>query len=170
MEKGIAHIIFGPIGAGKSTFAFELSKLHKAIKFSTDEWFKTLFFDDIKGMPNLEWTFERITRCENQIWVIAKQLLVAGSDVVLDLGLHRISDRKRFKTLCEEFDIEYQFYFLSADRTIRQKRILKRNEGNGETFDFPVSPEIFEITDRMFEVPCKSEVLYTKHIDTGTSA
>ena len=52
-----------------------------------------LFFNDMRGMPELEWTFERISRCETQIWAIAKKSLFNGNDVVLDLGLHKFSDR-----------------------------------------------------------------------------
>ncbi len=99
--EGRVHIIFGPIGAGKSTFSLDLAQKKKAIKFSTDEWFKVLFFDDMEGMPKIEWTFERIARCESQIWRIALQSLNTGNDVVLDLGLQKVTDRERIKDYCE---------------------------------------------------------------------
>lgn len=170
MRKGHAHIIFGPIGAGKSTFALELSNKHRAIKFSTDEWFKNLFFNDMNGMPELSWTFERISRCETQIWSIAQQSINCGNDVIFDLGLQRIADRDRIKLQCEEMNVEYQFYCLVADKNIRRERVIKRNQGTGDSFSFPVSPEMFEITDGMFEEPKESELVYTKYVDTGKVA
>lgn len=167
MKKGCAHIIFGPIGAGKSTFSLKLSKQHSAIKFSTDEWFKSLFFDDMNGMPELSWTFERISRCEAQIWSIALQSINSGNDVIFDLGLQRLADRERIKLQCEEMNVEYQFYCLVADKKIRRERVVERNKGTGDSFSFPVSPEMFEITDGMFEKPNEPELEYTKYVDTG---
>jgi len=84
MNKGCAHFIFGPIGAGKSTFAWQLAKQHKAIKLSTDEWFKTLYYDDISDIPALDWTFQRITRCERQLWSNAQQSIELGNDMIFD--------------------------------------------------------------------------------------
>jgi len=164
--KGCVHIIFGPIGAGKSTFSLDLAQKQKAIKFSTDEWFKTLYYDDMEGIPKIEWTFERIARCEAQIWRIALQSLNMGSDVVLDLGLQKVSDRERIKEQCDEAGLEYVFYCLVADKGVRQKRVVERNNGVGETFQFSVSPEMFEITDRMFEPPTESEITFINYIDT----
>lgn len=170
MKKGCAHVIFGPIGAGKSTFSLELSKQYNAIKFSTDEWFKNLFFDDMNGMPELPWTFERISRCETQIWSIAMQSINCGNDVIFDLGLQRLEDRERIKLKCEEMDVEYQFYCLVADKNIRKERVVERNNGTGDTFSFPVSPKMFEIADSMFEKPKEPELEDTKFLDTGKIA
>jgi predicted kinase len=165
--KGHAHIIFGPIGAGKSTFSLNLAQKQKAIKFSTDEWFKTLFFDDLDGMPKIEWTFERIARCETQIWRIAQQSLYAGNDVVFDLGLQKVTDRKRIEERCKKIDVEYTFYCLVADKHVRQQRVIERNKGVSETFEFSVSAEMFEIADSMFEQPTESELVHTSYIDTA---
>ena len=162
--KGHAHIVFGPIGAGKTTFSLDLARKHKAIKFSTDEWFKALFFDDMEGMPAIEWTFERISRCKAQIWNIAQQSLNAGNDVIFDLGLQKVHDRARIKQQCESLNIMFTFYCLSADKTVRQQRVVERNQGTGETFSFPVSTEMFAITDAMFEPATEAELAYVRRI------
>lgn len=164
------HIIFGPIGAGKSTFAKELSRQRSAIKFSTDEWFRNLFFEDMIGMPELDWTFERISRCEVQIWSIAKQTIQLGHDVVFDLGLQKIDDRDRIRKNCNESNIEHQFYYVNADAAQRQERVKKRNEGTGETFEFQVSPKMFKIANNMFEFPASDELTHTTCIDTTIEA
>ncbi len=167
--EGRVHIIFGPIGAGKSTFSLDLAQKKKAIKFSTDEWFKVLFFDDMEGMPKIEWTFERIARCESQIWRIALQSLNTGNDVVLDLGLQKVTDRERIKDYCEKVGLEYAFYCLVADKGVRQNRVMERNKAVGETFEFSVSAEMFEITDSMFEPPTELELTYTNYINTAVN-
>ncbi|KJZ09284.1 hypothetical protein TW85_22395 [Marinomonas sp. S3726] len=170
MRGGCVHIIFGPIGAGKSTFAFELSKKYKAIKFSTDEWFKTLFFRDIERIPDLTWTFERISRCESQIWSIAKQSINTGNDVVFDLGLQKMTDRERIITICKDLNFHYKLYYLNADKNIRLNRVFERNKSKGKTFEFNVSIEMFEITDKMFEIPTSLELENIEYLNTADKA
>ncbi|MFC1236452.1 AAA family ATPase [Vibrio sp. F74] len=167
MNKSNIHIIFGPIGAGKSTFAQQLAKQHNAMIFSIDEWFKTLYFDDMNGMPELNWTFERVTRCENQIWSVAKQSISLGYNVIFDLGLLKIADRERINTLSEELNVEKHFYFLTTDLATRQSRVIKRNTETGNTFSFSVSPQMFEIANAMFEEPSDAELIYSTVIDTS---
>lgn len=162
------HAIFGPIGAGKSTFALQLAEQHDALRFSTDDWFRNLFFADMDGMPDLNWTFERISRCESQIWEIAKQAISLGTDVVFDLGLQKVSDRDRIRAQCSEIGIHCKFYCLNAERSLRQSRVVKRNEGTGDTFAFAVSPEMFDIANSMFELPTDAELVDTENVDTGS--
>ncbi|WED25469.1 ATP-binding protein [Vibrio sp. DW001] len=167
MNKSSMHIIFGPIGAGKSTFAQQLAKQHNAMIFSIDEWFKTLYFDDMNGMPDLSWTFERVARCEHQIWSVAKQSIGLGHNVIFDLGLLKIADRERINTLCEEMNVEKHFYFLTTDLATRQSRVTKRNTETGGTFSFSVSPKMFEVANGMFEEPNDAELIYTRVVDTN---
>ncbi len=81
--------------------------------------------------------------------------------------MQKVSDIERIKLQCEEFEIDYRFYCLVADKNIRKERVVKRNEGTGDTFSFSVSPEMFEITNRMFEKPREDELVYTEYVDTG---
>jgi len=46
------HVIFGPIGAGKTTYAHALARREGAVPFVLDEWGARLFGPDVR--PNHE--------------------------------------------------------------------------------------------------------------------
>ena len=92
-----AHLICGPIGAGKSTLALRLAASCHAVHFSLDEWLATLFGPDLPQPVRHEWVQARIRRCEEQIWRLAARLLALGVDVVLDLGFLQRSQRDRVR-------------------------------------------------------------------------
>lgn len=84
---GRLHLILGPVGAGKSTFAMQLSARHGALRLTLDEWMATLFSPDRPTTGLVEWYTERADRCVDQIWKLASHLIDMGSDVVLEIGL-----------------------------------------------------------------------------------
>jgi predicted kinase len=166
MKTGCVHIIYGPIGSGKTTLALEKSRYHKVVKFSSDKWFRNLYMDDMHGIADMGWVKERIARCEFQIWHVAKQSLDMGADVIFDFGLAKKSDRMRLYDECQRLNYRCRFYYLSADVEVRRDRVVKRNQGLCEAFEFVVSPEMFEATNRMFEEPDEQELRFTKTLST----
>ncbi|MGH3471106.1 MAG: AAA family ATPase [Nocardioidaceae bacterium] len=74
------HVLAGLNGSGKSTHARRLEKERPAVRFSLDEWMLRLHqirYDD-PSYPALA------DRCVSLIWDTAQQVLVTGTDVVLD--------------------------------------------------------------------------------------
>jgi predicted kinase len=90
------HLIEGPVGAGKSTFALQLSKRQAAPRLILDEWMANLFILDRPAVGVVEWYVERKERCIDQIWKLSCGLIDAGTDVVLELGLIDKQSRERF--------------------------------------------------------------------------
>lgn len=158
MKKGSVHAVYGPIGAGKSTYSLKIKDESDAVLFSLDEWFKKLFFEDYNEKFGINWTLERLTRCKNQIWLISEQVLNMGVDVVLDLGFQNVSDREELKYLCGKNGINLKFYFLHCDLNIRKKRVSERNVEKGNTFSFYVTDEMFDICENMFQMPTDQEL------------
>ena len=83
MQK--VFLISGSTGAGKTTYAKKLAKEHSAQVFSVDEWMKTLFWMDAPKGGDLKWALERVRRCEDQIWLVARRLLDSGQPVIYAL-------------------------------------------------------------------------------------
>jgi predicted kinase len=81
------HLIYGPVGAGKSTYAKKLSAEKNAIHFAIDEWMHSLFGEDKPERMDMTWTMTRVQRCEAQIWLTCMQILASGRDVVLELWI-----------------------------------------------------------------------------------
>ena len=44
------HLVFGPVGAGKSTYARALATREKGVRFAVDDWMHELFAPDMTPM------------------------------------------------------------------------------------------------------------------------
>ena len=145
------HLVLGPVGAGKSTFAIQLSERHGALRLTLDEWMATLFSPDRPETGLVEWYTERADRCIDQIWKLASQLIGMGSDVVLEIGLIKQRDRLRFYERVDDAGYELTIYVLDLPRDVRRQRVLERNQKRGDTFSSEVPPHIFELASDMWQ-------------------
>lgn len=160
------HIVFGPQGAGKSTYSKKLSKETKGVHLSIDDWMWKLFGEDLPTSMNLKWIMERVERCEKQIWEISTKIADCGCEVILDLGFTKLAKRQLFKTLANEENIPTQIHYVHAPHTIRRKRVLERNVEKGATFSFEVTPGMFDFMESEFEKPSEKELKDAIVIDT----
>jgi len=152
------HLIEGPVGAGKSTFAAQLSATHAAPCLILDDWMVTLFVpdrpDDADIMP---WYLERKDRCINQIWSVTQGLIDTGTDAILELGLIQRDPRRRFYERLDAADHTFTVYVLDGPREVRRTRVQQRNKERGATFAMEVPDAIFELASDMWQPPDKSE-------------
>ncbi|MDD9964729.1 MAG: ATP-binding protein [Myxococcales bacterium] len=151
------HLVVGPVGAGKSTFAIDLSRKKRALRLTLDDWMVTLFSPDRPEHDFVPWYVERARRCVSQIFSIAQEVLAADMDCVLEVGLIQRSERIRFYERIESAGIDYIVYLLDAPREVRRQRVAERNARKGVTFAMEVSPEIFELASDRWEPPDESE-------------
>lgn len=147
------HLVEGPVGAGKSTFAFRLGQRHRAPHLNLDEWMATLFRADRPETDHRIWYAERKARCIEQIWSVACEILDTGSDVVLELGLVQRAVREAFYERVDAAGHEMTVYLLDAPRDVRRARVRERNRVQGATFAMVVPDEIFELASDLWEAP-----------------
>jgi predicted kinase len=145
------HLVLGPVGAGKSTFAVKLGEQHGALRLTLDEWMTTLFRPDRPADGVVEWYVERADRCIDQIWKLTSRLIAMGSDVVLEIGLIQRHDRLRFYERVDNAGYEMTIYVLDLPRDVRRERVLERNRKKGDTFSMEVPPHIFELASDMWQ-------------------
>ena len=110
------HVIFGPQGAGKTTYAVDLARRTPAVHFAMDDWMARLFAADMPRPLEFDWMMERVERCEAQIWSTAAATMAAGTSVVLDFGLMRKADRARIAEIAAACELPTQFHFVTAPR------------------------------------------------------
>ncbi len=163
------HLIEGPVGSGKSTFAAELSLKTGAPRLILDDWFSTLYSPDRPETEVLAWYGERKERCIEQMWKLACEIAASGSDVILELGLILASDRQSFFSRVESVGHWLKIYVLDAPREIRRERVSRRNEDKGETYQMDVPEAFFELASDMWEPIDEAEVagFETEFIDTA---
>jgi len=152
------NLVFGPCGAGKTTYAHDLARREGAVAFVLDEWGVRLFGPDVHGPIDFGWMMERLGRCQALIWSTATAVLAAGTPVILDLGLMRREHRERIGKLAQEAGLSVQWHFVDAPQAVRRARVAGRNETKGETFAREVPPEMFDMIEAMYEAPTAAEL------------
>lgn len=147
------HLILGPVGAGKSTFAQKLAGEHRAVRLTLDDWMTRLFSPDRPDRPSavMEWYLERAARCIDQIWRVAGSLIAVGTDVILELGLIRRDDRERLFERVDAAGHALRVYVLDAPREVRRERVERRNRDQGATFSMLVPPHFFELASDLWQ-------------------
>ena len=127
------HLICGPTGAGKTTFARELATEPDALRFSIDEWMANLFAADTPDPLTFEWAIERVGRCEAQIWQTGMAALATEAG-------HKVS-----------------LHHAIAGREVRLNRVRTRNHDRSEVFAFEVTDGMFDFMEDRFELPVAEE-------------
>jgi predicted kinase len=150
------NVIFGPCGAGKTTYAHAFARREKAVAFILDDWMARLFGPDMPEPIQYEWMLERVGRCEAQIWSAAAAVLAAGTSVILDIGLMRAADRARVRTIAESAGLALQFHFVDAAQEVRRARVLDRNVVRGESFAIEVTPDLFDFIEASTSRPSRT--------------
>ena len=154
----LIHLVFGPQGAGKSTYAAALAERERGVVLAIDPWMQGLFGPDLPRPISLPWVMERVGRCEARIWQTARDVAARGVPVVLDLGFMRRADRTRVAEQARQAGLPVQAHWVSADAATRRARVMARNQTRGGTFAFEVSPAMFDAMEARFEAPDDREM------------
>src|SRR5580765_7572887 len=147
------NVIFGPCGAGKTTYAHTFARREKAVAFILDDWMARLFGPDMPDPIEYEWMVERVGRCESQIWSCAAAVMATGTSVILDIGLMRRADRERVRQIAEATGLPLVFHFVDAPQDVRRNRVANRNVVRGENFAIEVTPDLFDFIEGVYEPP-----------------
>lgn len=152
------HLIVGNTGSGKTTYSNKLKQETGGLIFSIDQWNKALFFPDKKENDGLDWFLERIDRAEGLMMDLIVQLEASGTDAILDLGLSKAVHREKFRQFALSKGFEIRLHFLDIPKETRFKRVRRRNQEKGDTFEFEVTDENFEFMETWFERPAEDEM------------
>ena len=145
------HLVEGPVGAGKTTFAREFAKEHKAPCLILDDWFVRLFTPDRPAENLMVWYAERKERCLAQIWQVTLDILSGDQDVVLELGLIERARRQRFYDSARSEGLALNIFLLDAPRELRRERVRARNRDQGPTYSMAVPDWVFDLASDAWE-------------------
>lgn len=152
------HVVFGPQGAGKSTYARNLAATTNGVRFSIDDWMSQLYGPDLPVPMNFAWIMQRVQRCEKRIWLCAEEIARTGGSMVLDLGFMKVNSRSLALAWAAANGCLANLHFVNAPHDIRRGRVLGRNAEKGDTFSFVVTEPMFDFIEREFESPTEQEL------------
>jgi len=153
----IIHLVEGPVGAGKSTYAARLAADCRAPHLNLDAWFAALFSPDRPAQDVMQWYVERKWRCVDQLWALGRGLAALGNDVVLELGLIARADREVIYRRADEAGVRLVVHALDAEREVRRARVRQRNQERGPTFSMLVPDAMFDLASDRWEPPDAEE-------------
>lgn len=157
-QTGQVHLVLGPVGAGKTTWARAQADELGAAFFDLDDWMARLFRPDRPDTGDrVAWYVVRAQRCVEQIWDVALEVTACGTPVMLELGLVRRAEREAFYRRIEADERSLRITLLDAPRDERRARVLDRNEAQGDTFSMVVPPDVFELASDLWEPPDEVE-------------
>ena len=142
------HLVFGRVGAGKTTYGRRFAAEQRALLFCIDEWMASLFMMDAPQPISLDWAMPRVERVERQIWAVAQPVLALGVDVVLELGFFTRAQRDRIRALVSAHPT--RVHVVDAPAEVRRARVRERNRGS-ETFTVEVDDAMFDWAEHYFE-------------------
>ena len=145
------HLVLGPVGSGKSTYAMELARAESAVRLALDDWMTTLFRPDRPDVGVMEWYLDRSRRCIAQMWKLSLNSAENGVSVVLEPGLIQRRERAHFWNQVDASGLPVRIHLLDAPRAVRRARVLRRNAEKGPTYAMEVPAHIFEMASDMWE-------------------
>lgn len=154
---GTVHLLIGPVGAGKTTYAQQRIARSPAIHLDVDTCMVRLYGADPRPADGvMAWYLERRERCRGLLWDVALGALRCGTDVFLEFGLLQRIEREAFYERVRAQDLALNVYVLDAPRSVRRERVANRNRSPGEHTQI-VPSEFFDRASDVWEPPLESE-------------
>ncbi len=119
-----AFLIYGHIGAGKTTVARQLEEQYGAVRFTSDEWVATLYGSKEGSVRDFAEALRRVEAVMEPLW---KRWLQAGNDVVLDLGFWSRTKRDQVREAAAEAGGTVELVSVVCHRDVSWQRVEHRN-------------------------------------------
>jgi predicted kinase len=140
-----AHLLFGYLASGKTTFAKQLEVKHDAVRFTPDEWMARLFGDDPPEESFAE-RAEAILQLLEPLWM---RCLSLGVDVVLDYGFWGRKERDDVRATVERLGANACLYRLHCPDAEARRRIDVRNRADHRSLH--IAPATYDALRSRFE-------------------
>lgn len=120
-----AFLVYGHIGAGKTTVARQLEEQHGAVRFTSDEWITALYGSDEGSVRHFAEALDRVEAVMEPLWT---RWLQADVDVVLDLGFWSRTKRDQVRDAVARAGGTLELVSVVCDREVAWQRVEQRND------------------------------------------
>jgi predicted kinase len=149
------HLLSGPVGAGKTTYARQLEE-RGAARFSLDEWMIRIYGHQMPR-PLLE---ERLARCRRLFLDMAEGIGGVGVDVVLDCGFWRRAQRDEARRRLTGAGLRVETVYFDVPPDERWRRLALRNQAPPRD-SYEITRGMFDLFESCYEPPGPDEPVRT---------
>lgn len=155
MDEGRATLYFmcGKMAAGKSTHARTLSQASGAVLLVQDDFLEALYPGEIR-------TIEDFVRCSARLRAAlslhVRDLLAAGTSVVLDFPGNTRAQRAWFRELVEATNAAHELHFIDAPDDLCKRQLRTRSAASPAGTPWTTDAE-FEAITAFFQAPAADE-------------
>ncbi|WP_409560458.1 AAA family ATPase [Hyphomicrobium sp. MC8b] len=165
--RGTLHLLIGPVGAGKTTYACQCVARSGGVFLDLDSSMVRLYGADTRPTNEvIDWYIEHRERCRGLLWDVSLSILAVGIDVLLEIGLVSAKERYAFYDKARAQDLPLRVHLLDAPRNERRERVARRNQ-YPQPFTQIVPPALFEAASDAWEHPSEAECEAWELIDVA---
>ena len=148
-------LICGKICSGKTHYSKTLINKYNAVNLSCDEIESEIFHHELKEKHD-----EVSKDIKKYLHKKASEVVLAGSNVVLDWGFWSREERKQVSEYYKKKSILYEWHYIEISTLEWHQNINSRNEAvfAGKTTDYYIDDGLLEKLNSLFETPKKEEV------------
>ena len=155
MKKGVLTFFCGKMGAGKSTKSHLVAQEKNSVLLSEDEWLESLYPNSISSLEDY---IKYSNQLKPQMKKLVQNILIVGTDVVMDFPANTVFQREWFKSIFSEIDASHELIYLDVSNEICLKQIAKRRLDHPERA-LTDTKAMFEQVTKYFVEPCSEEGL-----------
>lgn len=147
------HLLTGPVGAGKTTYARQLES-RGAVRFSSDEWMLRLYGPELPR----ELLDRRLATCRRLFLDMTEELARVGVEVVLDCGFWRRRERQEARERLARAGVLVHTVHFDVPADERWRRLEARNQSVPRDC-YAITRPMFEAFEARYEPPGPDELV-----------
>mgnify|MGYP003836198285 FL=1 len=155
MSKGNLVFFCGKMGAGKTTYAKELSNEPHTFYLSEDEILSSFYPNEIHNIKDYVLYSNRI---KPYIMHLVKKLTKNALTVIMDFPGNTVKQREWFKMLIETCQVDGKLIYLKVADEICLSQIKKRRQEEPDRHQFDHKEMFYQMT-KYFQEPSEEEGL-----------
>ena len=152
-DSGTLVFFCGKMGSGKTTLSLEVAESMRAIRLSEDEWLAALYPDEIEDFDDY---IKYSARLRSMLTSHVQKILESGASVVMDFPANTVNQRKWFKEILANDEIEHKLIYIDASDQLCLSQIQSRRDDQPERAQFDTE-EVFKQVTSYFQPPGEKE-------------